>query len=519
MSRTVSYLLALGACLTVATPGCKKASGKPIKPSDGNRFGIVAATYIGGSGRGGQKLGIESIRQCQLSQKGDLLLGASAVEGAPTTAGAYQRRFKGGGRWGGDVWLGRMSLDLKNLSHATFFGGSHEEREAYNIEELPDGKVVFAGHTKSADLPTTKGSFQPRGKGDEEAFVTIMDSELSKLEASSFLSGSKVETVRGDIVLSPTGEIILLGATRSPDFPITEGSIQSAHAGGFNEAFLTAFRPDLKTIAWSTVLGGADPGPTEVAAAGVLTSTDTIVFSGSSPSPEFLKRHATGGAPPSPAKDNDLFVASFRFKPPQKFNWFLVVGQDGKAPVGFDDPKNGITVDKDGNIYFVGVTKSRIASPGAFQSAPQGGEDCVVGKVAADGSRLLWVSILGGSKDDGCLAPVIDKNGNVMVVGRTASADFPVSKDALYGRFRGEVDAFFAVLSPDGKKLVYSTFIGGSDQDFFRWVCADRAQDMLYAVGWSRSLDFPVTEGAFQTKFGGGGQDMVVVKLGPWPLH
>ncbi|MBL7186102.1 MAG: SBBP repeat-containing protein [Phycisphaerae bacterium] len=70
-----------------------------------------------------------------------------------------------------------------------------------------------------------------------------------------------------------------------------------------------------------------------------------------------------------------------------------------------------------------------------------------------------------------------------------------------------------AVLSSDGSKLVYATFLGGSGDDLIRSVAIDPNGD-VYLVGSTSSRDFPVTSNAVQTRLAGSA-DAFVVKLVP----
>ena len=107
-----------------------------------------------------------------------------------------------------------------------------------------------------------------------------------------------------------------------------------------------------------------------------------------------------------------------------------------------------------------------------------------------------------------------------MVVGTTRSPDFPVTPDALQGRYAGgegpdDGDGLLAILSADGSKLLYATYLGGKGADLIRSVALGPAGE-IYLVGSTSSPDFPVTVNAVQKAYGGKG-DAFVVKLVPNP--
>ena len=96
----------------------------------------------------------------------------------------------------------------------------------------------------------------------------------------------------------------------------------------------------------------------------------------------------------------------------------------------------------------------------------------------------------------------IDSLGNLYVAGSTTSTNFPVAAAVLppTAKQAGESWAFVSKFSPDGSKLLYSTYIGGSTggNDAAYALAVDSAGN-AYVTGAAGTNDFPVTSGAFQT--------------------
>ncbi|HEY2399937.1 MAG TPA: Ig-like domain repeat protein [Steroidobacteraceae bacterium] len=97
----------------------------------------------------------------------------------------------------------------------------------------------------------------------------------------------------------------------------------------------------------------------------------------------------------------------------------------------------------------------------------------------------------------------IDAQDNLYVGGSTTSTDFPVVAPVLLKTTKtntSETWAFVSKFSPDGSKLLYSTYIGGSTggNDAVYALAVD-ATGNVYATGTAGTNDFPVTAGAFQT--------------------
>jgi hypothetical protein len=184
---------------------------------------------------------------------------------------------------------------------------------------------------------------------------------------------------------------------------------------------------------------------------------------------------------------------------------------------GGDDGANGIAVDGAGNAYVAGFTVSPNfpTTSGAPQAVLGGFENAFVAKLNAAGSALLYSTYLGGSVEDEAFGIAVDGAGNAYVTGLTSSPNFPTTSGALQKVYGGGEDAFVTKLNAAGSGLLYSTFLGGSNFDFGFGIAVDGAGN-AYVTGSTSSLNFPITPGAFQTVFGGGGDpfgDVFVAKL------
>src|SRR5439155_10333561 len=99
---------------------------------------------------------------------------------------------------------------------------------------------------------------------------------------------------------------------------------------------------------------------------------------------------------------------------------------------------------------------------GAFCGQPCDG---FVAKLAANGSKLLYSTYLGGSGDEESVAIQVDPRGQAYVAGQTLSSDFPTTTGAFQPGYAGGVDIFVAKLNRRGSDLVYGTYLGGSSDD------------------------------------------------------
>ncbi|KAA6456651.1 hypothetical protein DYQ86_24610 [Acidobacteria bacterium AB60] len=96
----------------------------------------------------------------------------------------------------------------------------------------------------------------------------------------------------------------------------------------------------------------------------------------------------------------------------------------------------------------------------------------------------------------------LDSQRNLYVAGTTSSVDFPTASPVAAKKTKnpGQYWAFVSKFSPDGSKLLYSTYIGGSTGgNDGAWALAVDSTGNAYVTGEAETNDFPVTPGAFQT--------------------
>lgn len=172
----------------------------------------------------------------------------------------------------------------------------------------------------------------------------------------------------------------------------------------------------------------------------------------------------------------------------------------------------GIAVDSSGNAYMTGYTMSTdFPTVNALQNTHGGGgcvsqyvlgtypcKDAFLTKLNPSGSAIIYSTFLGGADDDEGRGIALNSTG-IYVTGYTRSSNFPTRtpiQDTIGGGTCGSVffpqpcaDAFVAKLNLSGTALVYSTYLGGMDEDQARGVAIDRAGN-VYLAGYTNSADF-----------------------------
>ncbi len=155
------------------------------------------------------------------------------------------------------------------------------------------------------------------------------------------------------------------------------------------------------------------------------------------------------------------------------------------------EQRASIAIDRDGNAYVAGETFSwDFPTIHALQNAFKGpSSDGFVTKINTKGDALVYSTYLGGSSNDAITRIAVDSTGNVYVAGQTFSADFPTAR-GLQPNYGGGGDAFVTKIDAAGSSLVYSTYLGGAQEDRATGLALD-PEGNVYVVGVTESRDFP----------------------------
>jgi hypothetical protein len=341
--------------------------------------------------------------------------------------------------------------------------------------------------------------------GAWDVFVTKLSVDGAALDYSTYLGGSTDDLGFG-IATDQAGQAYVTGPSNSMDFPTTPGAFDTTFSGGpLPDAFVTKLNADGSELVYSTFVGGSsyDEG------FGIaVDSAGRAHMMGDTLSSDF---------PTTTAAFDTTFAGSFDA-------YVIKLSRNGGSLVystflggsGLEDAL-GIALDPGGRAYLIGRTESADfpTTVGAFDTTFNGGTfgDAFVTKLTRDGQRLIYSTYLGGTGGDACFGIAVDRNGRAYVTGDTDSVDFPTTAGAFDTTFNGVRDAFLAMFNRTGTTLRYSTYIGGSLQDFGRGVAIDPAGN-AYIIGNTDAPDFPTTTGAFQVS-SSGGIDTFVTKIRP----
>jgi hypothetical protein len=179
-----------------------------------------------------------------------------------------------------------------------------------------------------------------------------------------------------------------------------------------------------------------------------------------------------------------------------------------------DEAAQVMDIDANGNAYITGIVSSSSfpTTLGAFDQTYNGsGWDVFVTKLNASGSSIVYSTFVGGGGNDWVNDFALDAIGNVYLTGFTQSIDFPTTVGAYDVNFNGAQDIFIAKLNASGSALVFSTFLGGRNNDVGLGIVLDENTN-VGITGQTASPDYPTTPGSFDAIYNGG-VDAFITKL------
>jgi hypothetical protein len=447
---------------------------------------LVYSTYLGGSGSD------ENFGMIAIDTSGNAYVTGLTNSLDFPTKNPLQPNFAGGLF---DAFVTKLNAAGNALVYSTYIGGSGDDT-GFGIAVDASGNAYVTGETASTNFPTVNAIQPAFGGGAFDAFVLKLNAVGSSLIYSTFLGGSGSDSGRS-IAVDDSGNAYVTGNTGSINFP-TVNPIQPVF-GGNTDAFVLKLNAAGSALLFSTYLGGS-----EFDGNGFITLDDSnnIYVIGNTQSANFPTNN-----PFQPALNGlqDAFISKLNAA------GSALVYSTYFGGSGFDSGA-GIAVDASGNAYVAGSTNSLdFPTRNPIQPAIAGGFDAYVAKLNAAGSDLVYSTYLGGSADDSGAGIDIDSAGNAYVVGGTESANFPIINAIQPAFGGGPSDAYVTQLNAAGSMLVYSTFLGGSGDEFASGIVVD-ASGSAYVTGPTSSLNFP-TVNAFQPNFGGGPDDAFVAKI------
>ena len=306
---------------------------------------------------------------------------------------------------------------------------------------------------------------------------------------STYLGGTGGDGASG-IAVDSSGNAYVTGTTTSTDFP-TVHALQAtcgSCSSGASDVFVTKLNAAGSALVYSTYLGGS---AINVGSSVAVDSSGNAYVIGATTSTDFPTVHALQATCGGGCGTYDAFLTKLNAVGSALVYSTFLGGSN-------DDTGTSIAVDSSGNAYVTGFTNSTdFPIVNALQTmcpdCSSGNTDAFVTKLNAAGTALVYSTYLGGSLAEFSLGIAVDSSGNAYVVGRTDSADFPTVnavQATCASCSSGSSDTFVTKLNATGRSLVYSTYLGGGDDDLGNGIAVD-ASGNAYVTGTTFSTDFP----------------------------
>jgi hypothetical protein len=393
-----------------------------------------------------------------------------------------------------DTFVSKLSADGKSLIYTAYFPtAGYPEGTFPSIIASGTGAVYLAGTTFTRNFPVKNAFQKAYGGGGWDGFLLELAPSGKSLVFSTFLGGSSFDSL-GGVGLDEAGSIYVAGMTASKNFPV-KNAFQKSLAGNSN-LIISKFSPDGQSLVYSTFLGSSG---FDILAGMAIDGAGSVYVCGYSNAADFPLKNAFQA---KSRGSGETFISKLA-----PSGQALVYSSYLGGPAY--DYAMGLALDGSGAAYIAGVTVGAFPLKNAFQPKRKGGREGFVSKVAPDGHSLVFSTYLGGSGDDYPLGIAVDGSGAAHVVGCTYSPNWPL-KYPLKDKISGSVDAFLSILSPSGKSLLHSTYLGGQYKDAARCILVD-LKATIYAAGSTNSPDFPMLK-PYQKAFAGK-QDAIILKF------
>jgi len=374
---------------------------------------MLYASFLGGSDS-------ESPHSLIMNEAEELIiLGTTSSADFPTTAGAADQTYAGGGgaiahvvpyNNGSDIFVTKVSKDGSQILASTFLGGSGLDGLNPNNSPLvknygdqlrgdiitdQNGDIFISTVTTSTDFPV-QSSFNTTHGGGTDGVIMKLSADLSQIVWGAFLGGVSADASH-TIKFNSEGKIIVGGGTSSADFPATVGSFQSSNNGGV-DGWIAKLEPDGSAIITATFTG--------------TSSFDQVYF---------------------------------------------------------------LDLNSNDEVYIYGQTSGAFTvTPGVYNN-PNSGQ--FLQKLSADLTTLSFSTVFGSGIGIPNISPtafLVNDCNNIYMTGwgglvnqnnpsfwNSNTLGMPVTADAFQSSTSGS-DFYFMVLTDDAAELLYATYMGGS---------------------------------------------------------
>ena len=395
---------------------------------------LLRVAFLGGNGRDdGATLAVRSDGTV-------VVAGRTLSTNLTTTAGAPRSTPAGDT----DVFVAVLNPALDAITYLTYLGGIGED-EPSAVALDAGGNIVLSGTTRSSDFPTLGSAVQGGPGGNKDAFVTRIDRSTGQIALSTYVGGSADDT-GASVGVAAGGEIVTVGATHSPDFPVVSTTAPTRR--GAADVFFVALDPTTGARLLSTYFGGTGTGSLETANDLAIGSDGAVRIVGTTDTADFPVSTTVQPNPGGGVIDGFLAVATWA---PGTLSLQTVTYLGG----GGNDAAYAVAVDAHGTTWVTGGTQSDNFPPtsGAFDTSRESSQDAFVVAFNPSASQIVGASYFGGNGFDVGLAIAVDPQGDGYVFGQTDSTSLETGSAnggaAFDPSFNDQQDAFVLRVSID----------------------------------------------------------------------
>ena len=384
----------------------------------------------------------------------------------PATEGAYQTELKSEDT--ADAFVAKFTSDGK-LEFATLIGGSKREHHTGIIVD-DTGYIYLIGGTHSSDFPVTAGSydtsFNGEGQWAGDVYLTKLNPTGTDIVFSTFIGGEVEETVSSkNIKIDSKGNIIIAGVTLSHDFPLTKGVIDKKNKE--QHGFISKFSPNGEKLLFSTFFGSS---AMEMILGIDIDDKDNIYVTGCTRTAKLAVTDNAFRKELIMSKNGariDHFIAKINEADNEisYLSYFAAEGYMGSY-IRWTEPNR---------LIVCGSTEKEgfPVTDNAISKKVKGKTDCFISVFNSDDMTLEYSTLFGGSEADQVMSAFFLNKETIVIGGRTSSADFPLTENALYSEypvgektfnsgFFARKKPFVSVIDIKRSKLLYSTYLGSS---------------------------------------------------------
>jgi Beta-propeller repeat len=327
---------------------------------------------------------------------------------------------------------------------------------------------------------------------------------------STYFGGTLADTAWAVALNTLNSNVYVAGQTLSKDamkkekVPFsTPGALEKNFGGGklIGDGFVARFDETGTNLIYLTYLGGTNDDFVSSVAVDAAGNAFVTGFTDSTNFPTANALYSTiGGVKNARNKafPGDAFIAELDASG-SNFIYSTYLGGSG-VEAGY-----GIAIDSADNAYVTGLTGSTdfpLVNPVQSHLATTN-NNVFVAEIGAGGSPLIFATYLGGTNSDAGESIALDAANDIYVAGFTSSTNFPTLNAVNSVLNAGDLpkkkhgpfnyDAFVAKFAPSGASLLYSTFLGSTNDDVAYHIACDAAGN-AYVTGYSASPNFPNTE-------------------------